>query len=101
MHYVRGMSDLTAKVPHNGLVTETNAEYRQFILEVIQSGKGDTGFVGSTGTGRQKQQIGSELGGDFYDLIQRCICTVDLCETITLAELVDEVISKRIEVVYE
>ena len=52
MHNGFGMDDTATKRLSYTLMSETNAQQRQFSLKMMNNINGNAGFIGSTGTGR-------------------------------------------------
>jgi hypothetical protein len=85
------MTDFSAEILYYYLMAEADAEYGQFVLEVINGRERDAGGIRSAGTGRDYQQVGGELFSNNLKFLQRGIGTVNTGLTIAFAEVIDQV----------
>lgn len=101
VHRLGCMAYLAAEVLHDDLMAEAYAEYRELILEVTHGFERNAGRIRRSRAWRDYEQIRVEIGGDRFESVQAGIGAIDFCHAIALAEIIDEVVCERIEVVDE
>src|SRR3984885_13264866 len=98
VHQFLSANDATTEGGAYGLMAEADAENGNFSGETLDERHTDTSFLGSTGTGRDKNTFGTQ-GGDF---VQRDLVVAANFELLThLAKILGEVVGERIVVIEE
>lgn len=96
MHESVSADDVTAEGGAHALVTEADAQQGDTSGEVSDSGDGDTGLIGGTGSGRYDDVVRVEG----FDLIQRDLIVAHDADFLTqFSEVLDEVIGKGVVVI--
>src|SRR5215510_14739855 len=86
-----------AKGLANGLVTQTNTEYRQLLTEMLKHVDGNAGVVRSSGTRRDDDSIRPQCRFDFGNRYFIVPAYLDALAQFT--EILDQVVGERIVVV--